>query len=60
MNDLFDNKIFLVMQTEDSHRYLGSLIFDDATFCHQIFACLKLNRGKRMDEIADLDLSHTL
>ena len=59
MNDLFDNKIFLLMLTDDGNRYLGSLIFDDAAFGHQIFALLKLNRGKQMNEIGDLDLSHT-
>jgi hypothetical protein len=59
MNDLFDNKIFLVM-LHDGNRYLGSLIFDDISFCHQVFALLKLNRGKRIKDIGDLDLSQTL
>lgn len=58
MNDLFDNKIFLLV-LYNANRYMGSLMFDDVAFCKEIFAVLKLNRGKQIKAIGDLDLSHT-
>jgi hypothetical protein len=32
MNDLFDNKVFLLMRDNGGNRYLGSLLFDDSVF----------------------------
>lgn len=60
VTDLFDNKIFLVMHNIDGNRYLGSLLFDDSAFCRQVYASLKLHRGKLIQDIGDLDLSHPL
>ena len=40
--------------------YLGSLLFDDATFCSQISDLLQPHIGKSIKEIGDLDLSLTL
>jgi len=59
MNNLYDDRIFMAILYE-GYRYLGCLIFDDASFCFQIFAFLKLNRGKQIKDIGDSDLAHTL
>jgi hypothetical protein len=59
MNDLFDNKIFLMMEYEGA-RYISGMHFDDATFCYQISSILKANIGRSIKEIGDLDLSHPL
>jgi hypothetical protein len=56
MNDLAANRIFVTMLYE-AERYIGCLIFDEATFCYQVFAFLKLNRGKRIKEIGDLEVT---
>lgn len=44
----------------DGHKYTATLMFDDATFCEQIYKLLQQNIGRRIEEIGDLDLSHTL
>jgi hypothetical protein len=59
MNNFLANKIFVLMLFS-AQRYMGSLIFDDVAFCKQIFDLLKLNRGKPIKEIGDLDLAYTL
>jgi len=59
MNNLYYDRIFMAILYE-GYRYLGCLIFDDASFCFQIFAFLKLNRGKQIKDIGDSDLAHTL
>jgi hypothetical protein len=59
MTNFLANKIFVLMLFS-AQRYMGSLIFDDVAFCTQIFDLLKLNRGKQIKEIGDLDLAYTL
>jgi hypothetical protein len=53
------NKCYLVIEHESAH-YVGALLFDDATFCHQITNLLRQNIGRPIKEIGDLDISHTL
>jgi len=53
------NKIYLVIEYKREH-YVGTLIFDDLKFCHQITALLKQHIGRPIEEIGDLDLSYTL
>jgi hypothetical protein len=59
MHDLFDNKIFLVIEHQ-GFRYMGSMHFDDAGFCYQIYTFLQAHVGRSIQEIGDLDLSHLL
>ena len=56
MNNLYDDRIFMAILYE-GHRYLGCLIFDDASFCFQIFAFLKLNRGKQKSKTSAIVIS---
>jgi hypothetical protein len=53
------NKCYLVIEYRWEH-YVGTLLFDDATFCHQITVLLRQHIGRSIEEIGDLDLSHTL
>jgi hypothetical protein len=52
-------KIYLVIEYEREH-YVGTLIFDDIPFRHQITNLLQQNIGRPIEEIGDLDLSHML
>ena len=54
-----NNKCFLYI-THVGLPYIGSLMFDDATFCSFIVEVLTASRGKSIIEIGNLDLSHTL
>ena len=40
--------------------YMGTLLFEDAAFCHQLAHFLQKHIGKSIKEIGDLDVSHTL
>jgi hypothetical protein len=59
MNDLFDNKIFLMMEYKNE-RYISALHFDDSTFCYQLCSILKAHIGASIQDIGDLNLFHTL
>ena len=59
MHELFDNKIFLFIE-HGGFRYMGFMQFDDRAFCAQIYNLLKANLGRSIEEIGELDLSHTL
>jgi hypothetical protein len=56
--DLTANRCFLLMEFQ-SERYMGSLIFDDAAFCRQIYALLQDHIGESITEIGDLGISFT-
>jgi hypothetical protein len=53
------DKCYLLIEYEGEH-YLGSLIFDNATFCHHITALLRQHIGRSIEEIGDLDVSFML
>jgi hypothetical protein len=53
------NRCFLVVFYNESS-YMGCLLFDDEIFCCQITKLLQANCSRRIAEIGDLDLSHTL
>jgi hypothetical protein len=53
------NKCYLVIE-HDKEYYVGSLIFDDVTFCWQISCLLQQHIGEPISDIGDLDLSGTL
>jgi hypothetical protein len=53
------NRCYLVMEYNREH-YVGSLIFDDATFCRQIATLLQAHIGEAISDIGGLDVSHTL
>lgn len=59
MHDLFDRKIFMFIR-HDGNRFMGSMHFDDAQFCGQVFIILQFNIGRSIKEIGDLDLTHLL
>jgi hypothetical protein len=44
----------------DDQRYTAILMFDDATFCKQIYNLLQETIDRRIEEIGNLDLSFTL
>jgi hypothetical protein len=52
-------KLFLVMQY-NGNGYMGCLLFDDVTFCRQVYALLKDFRRYPISHIGDLDISQTL
>ena len=53
------NKIYLVVEYGKEH-YVGTLIFDDVKFCHQMTDLLRQHINRLVQEIGDLDLSYTL
>ena len=57
MNALFDKKIFMFVNHQEV-RYMGSMHFDDLAFCREVFTILKLNIGRSIKEIGDIELSH--
>ena len=52
-------KCFLIMEFE-GESYMGTLIFEDATFCRQVFKLLQNQVTKPIKEIGDLDVSYLL
>jgi hypothetical protein len=50
-------QLFLIIEHEDEE-YIGCVMFDDGTFCGQVFASLKQHCGKTVVEIGNLDLGH--
>jgi hypothetical protein len=58
-NPLLSGKCFLVIEHE-GQRWVGSLIFDNAALCRQISEIIKPHLGRTIEEIGDLDVSHTL
>jgi hypothetical protein len=53
------DKCYLLIDYEGEH-YLGALLFDDATFCHQLTALLRHHIGRPIEEIGDLDVGFML
>jgi hypothetical protein len=53
------DRIFIYMEYKDAS-YIGCLLIDHHSFCHQIARLLQDCCGRPVREIADLDLSHTL
>jgi hypothetical protein len=40
--------------------YIGTLLLSDPAFCRAVYDVLIQHRGKRIREIAEIDLSYTL
>jgi hypothetical protein len=59
LNNLMSTRIFLFINYQ-GFRYMGSMQFDDAKFCSEIYAVLNAHVGCSIKEIGDLDLSRTL
>jgi hypothetical protein len=53
------NRCYLRMESEGSG-YIGVLIFDDSSFCRDVFKLLSNNLGRSIKEIGDLDITYTL
>ncbi len=53
------NRIFLFIEYRDSS-YIGSLFFDDYSFCIELGKMLAENCGRSIKEIGDLEIGHTL
>jgi hypothetical protein len=53
------NKCFLIIDHERA-AYMGSLLFDDTSFCREIIFILKNCMGWSIEQIGDLDVSRTL
>jgi|SRR5918999_2561176 hypothetical protein len=58
-HDRSSNKCYLVIEYNREH-YVGSLIFDDVTFCRQISSLLQQHVGEPISDIGGLDLSGSL
>jgi hypothetical protein len=52
-------KCDLVVEYENEN-YIGTLLFDEEKFCHQVAALLRQHIGSSIEEIGDLDLSFAL
>ncbi len=52
-------RLFLIMELENDH-YMGCLVFGESGFCQQLSKILETNAGRSIEDIGDLDLSHTL
>ena len=59
VNSRISNKCFLVIEHE-RERYVGCLIFSDLSFCALMRSVLQTHLGRPIQEIGDLDVSHTL
>jgi hypothetical protein len=51
----FPNKCFLIIE-HDSSGYMGTLTFDDHTFCQQIADLLRCYLHRPIREISDVDI----
>jgi hypothetical protein len=58
-NARISNRCYLVINY-GGESYVGTLIFDNQTFCKQVIELLQTNLHRTIREIGDLDLSHTL
>jgi hypothetical protein len=59
VNTKISHKCYLVIEFNREH-YVGSLIFDDVTFCWQISSLLQGQVGRAISEIGDLEVSGSL
>ncbi len=50
-------RLFLTIEYNDSE-YMGCLLFDDVTFCRQIYHLLKGSYRHSILEIGELDINH--
>jgi len=60
MHGQLDNCLFLFIEHHQSGFYTGSMSFDEAGFCDQLYRLMKSKLGRSIKEIGDLDLSYTL
>jgi len=58
-NNKISHKCYLVIEYDREH-YVGSLIFEDVTFCWQISSLLQEHVGRTIREIGDLEVSGSL
>lgn len=58
-NERVSTKCYLVIDYNQESS-VGALLFNDPAFCGEILKTLRPHIGKRICEIAELDLSHTL
>jgi hypothetical protein len=50
-------RVYIII-THEGSEYIGSLLFDNALFCKQIYDFLKQQIGKTISETGRLDVSH--
>jgi hypothetical protein len=53
------NRFFLVIEDEGL-QYVGCLLFQDYSFCRQIYQLLDKHRDDTIEEIGNIEMSHTL
>ena len=51
---------FFLRIEDEGWRYVGCLLFEDLSFCRQIYKLMVARRGYTIAQIGDIDLSHTL
>ena len=52
-------RLFLIMEHE-GNEYIGCVMFNDGTFCGQIYELLKNYHGRRIADLGSLDVSQLL
>jgi hypothetical protein len=57
--DTQSNKCFLIIELEPEY-FVGTLIVDDESFFRQVIELLQKHINRSIQEIGDLDISHTL
>jgi hypothetical protein len=53
------NRCYLRMEYEGSD-YMAVVLFDDLSFCSEVFELLSNNLGRSIKEVGDLDVNYTL
>jgi hypothetical protein len=53
------HKCYLIIDYE-GEQYIGCLLFNDRAFCGEITRLLRIHLGRPIQQIGDLDVSHTL
>jgi hypothetical protein len=56
---MYRTSAFLVIEHENEH-FVGSLIFDDVTFCWEIAMLLQNHIGHSIEEIGSLEVAGSL
>ena len=59
LHPFLPRRCFLMIEHE-KQRYMGCLLFDDVAFSKEIHELLQLYVGCSIEEIGNIDLSHTL
>lgn len=54
-----DTRCYLIIEFE-GETYMGTLLFRDAIFCHQVYELLQKHIARPIKEIGDVDVGYLL